>query len=106
MCSSIAEASKYYCVDKKTIKEYAKTGRRTVSGKSFQFYTGKRVINEVDKCKLNNVELIERCEKWIDKLSASGGRAWTLNVPANYSKDPDLLFTELINRYKLTNPQK
>lgn len=105
VCNSIAEASKFYNVNKKTIKEYVKTGGRTINGKSFQIYTGKRKNNSSIKCQLSDIELIARCEKWLDKLTRSGGRDWMLQVPANFSEDPDCLFMELINRYKITNPQ-
>lgn len=44
--------------------------------------------------------LIKRCRDWIDKLCATGGRAWSLQVPANPNVDPDLLFSELIDRYE------
>lgn len=106
VCNSIAEASKRYKIDKKTIKEYIKTGGRTINGKSFQIYTGKRINHATGKCQLSDIELIERCENWLDKLIKSGGRDWVLQVPANFSEDPDLLFMELINRLKITNPPK
>lgn len=106
ICKSIAEASRRYRIDKKTIKEYVKTGGRTASGKSFQIYIGKRINHATGNCRLTDIELIKKCEIWLDKLIKSGGRDWALQVPANFSEDPDLLFMELINRYKITNPTK
>lgn len=54
--------------------------------------------NDKMECSLSNEELIKRCHEWISKLCESGGKAWTLRVPADYNKDPDLLFTELADR--------
>ena len=52
-----------------------------------------------EMCTLSDIELMEECEKWIDKLCKSGGDAWTLEVPVNMNRDPDMLFTELIRRF-------
>jgi hypothetical protein len=49
---------------------------------------------------LSDNELIEKCDEWVGKLCETGGRAWSLQVPANPEVDPDLLFSELIDRYK------
>ncbi len=43
--------------------------------------------------------LAERCAAWIDKLCKTGGGAWSLRVPVQPG-DPDVLITELINRFK------
>ena len=50
--------------------------------------------------------LIKRCRDWIDKLCATGGRAWSLQVPPNPDVDPDLLFSELIDRYEMVRSIK
>jgi hypothetical protein len=52
---------------------------------------------EVD---LNDEELINKCNDWISRLCETGGRAWSLRVPVDFDRDPDVLFVELINRYK------
>lgn len=39
---SLAEASRFYCIDKTTIKTYIKTKYKTRSGKSFQWYTNQK----------------------------------------------------------------
>lgn len=58
-----------------------------------------------DKCTLPNEELIQRCEEWVHSLAKSGGDTWVLQVPVNFNKDPDMLFIELINRFRVTmNP--
>lgn len=60
-----------------------------------------QTVEEADvKPSISNEELINRCEEWIDKLCKSGGRDWCLTVPVNFNRDPDMLFTELIRRFK------
>lgn len=49
---------------------------------------------------LSDTELIAQCSAWISKLCESGGKAWTLRVPVDFRHDPDVLFTELIRRFK------
>lgn len=52
------------------------------------------------RCNLPDDELLTRCGDWINKLCKSGGRDWCLQVPVNFDRDPDMLFIELINRYR------
>lgn len=52
------------------------------------------------KCTLTDEELIARCHDWIDKLCKSGGDKWTLSVPVDFDRDPDMLFIELIRRFE------
>ena len=52
------------------------------------------------KCTLTNAELAKKAEEWLDKLIDTGGRCWCLPVPADPNKDVDLIFTELIMRFK------
>lgn len=52
------------------------------------------------KCTLNDDDLILKCEAWIDKLCKTGAKAWSLRVPVDYNNDPDMLFDELIKRFK------
>jgi hypothetical protein len=49
---------------------------------------------------LSDTELIAKCGEWVSKLCRSGGRAWTLRVPVDFTRDPDVLFTELIKRFE------
>lgn len=58
-------------------------------------------------CTLTDQELIVVCEEWIQKLIDSGGKEWCMFVPARPNKDPDLLFSELVERFKakLSQPQ-
>lgn len=52
------------------------------------------------ECDLTDEALIDKCYQWISDLCKTGGRAWTLRVPVDMERDPDILFTELISRYK------
>lgn len=58
------------------------------------------VTNVENNCTLTKSELSEECRKWVSMLASSGGRKWVLRIPPDRNKDPDLLFSELINRYK------
>lgn len=51
------------------------------------------------KCTLSNAELLAAVKTWGSKLCDTGGRAWTLSVPVNFNRDPDMLITELCKRY-------
>lgn len=51
-------------------------------------------------CTLSDQELIEKCEEWISSLARSGGDTWCLSVPVDFNRDPDMLFSELIKRFK------
>jgi hypothetical protein len=53
-----------------------------------------------NSCILTDTELVEKCHKWILDLCTTKGNAWMLRVPADANHDPDLLFTELINRFE------
>jgi hypothetical protein len=53
------------------------------------------------KCTLSNSELIEAVEDWVSKLCKSGGQAWTLQVPVNFNRDPDMLIIELCKRLRI-----
>lgn len=50
------------------------------------------------KVKYSNKELVEKCNSLIRELAQSGGKSWTLQVPVNFEKDPDVLFSELGKR--------
>lgn len=52
------------------------------------------------KCTLTDHELLEKCGQWVTDLCESGGRKWTLRVPVDFNRDPDILFSELIRRFK------
>jgi hypothetical protein len=49
-----------------------------------------------------DAELIEKVEQWVTKLCDTDGRAWSLRVPPDPLRDPDLLISELIRRFKDT----
>lgn len=56
-------------------------------------------MSEQPKCTLRDAELLTGVEKWVSKLCYTGGRTWTLSVPVNFNRDPDILITELCKRY-------
>jgi hypothetical protein len=60
----------------------------------------------MDRCVLSDEQLIEKCEKWIDSLCKTGGKSWTLRVPVDFNNDPDMLFTELIERFRMIAKDK
>lgn len=51
-------------------------------------------------CTLSDAELTEKAKELIQELIDSGGRSWVLNIPARPNSDPDLIFTELNERFK------
>jgi hypothetical protein len=52
------------------------------------------------QCTLTDAELSAKADQWIDELIASGGKSFTMQVPARPNKDTDLIFAELNNRFK------
>lgn len=56
------------------------------------------------KCTLTDAQLIDEAQRWISTLLATGGRAWSLSVPAKPNQDPDFIFTELCERLKIKEP--
>lgn len=55
------------------------------------------------ECTLSDEDLILKCEEWISKLCKSGGRAWCLRIPVDFNEDPDMIFSEIIKRFKNNN---
>lgn len=53
-----------------------------------------------DKCELSNEELVQKVHEWVDKMCRTGGRAWSLEVPVNFNRDPDVLITTLCQRFE------
>lgn len=53
-----------------------------------------------DKCTLTDLGLIQMLDEWNSKLCITGGKAWTLSVPVNFDRDPDMLISEIIRRFK------
>jgi hypothetical protein len=56
--------------------------------------------NKSAACTLTNEELIEKANEWIRKLCTSGGRDWCLSIPARHNVDPDLILSEVVDRFK------
>jgi hypothetical protein len=52
------------------------------------------------ECTLSDEGLIEACDNWISSLASTGGKSWCLSIPVNFDRDPDMLFSELIKRFK------
>lgn len=50
---------------------------------------------------MTDTELIHRAERWLSALCESGGKDFTMRVPAHLD-DTDVIFGELIRRYKNT----
>ena len=61
---------------------------------------GEFQVEELDKCRYNNEQLIEKVQSIVRDLAMSGGKSWSLQVPVNFDKDPDVLISELCNRFK------
>lgn len=53
---------------------------------------------EGKKHEMSNDELIKKVQEWVGKLAATGGRAWSLQVPVNFDTDPDMLILETCRR--------
>jgi hypothetical protein len=53
---------------------------------------------EESKIKYDNKQLVEKCRSLVRELSQSGGASWSLQVPVNFERDPDVLFNEIGNR--------
>lgn len=54
------------------------------------------------KCTLTDKELINACDKEMSKMCQTGGKSFTMRVPADVNRDTDLLIYELIERFKKT----
>jgi len=52
-----------------------------------------------DRCELSNEELTMKVRMWVDELCRTGGKGWSLQVPVNMERDPDVLISELCNRF-------
>lgn len=50
---------------------------------------------------MTNVDLVDKCDKWVTNLCNSGGKTWFLHVPPDFENDPDMLFSELITRFRI-----
>ena len=53
----------------------------------------------MSECRLTNEELIRKVRMWVDELCRTGGKGWSLQVPVNMERDPDILISELCNRF-------
>jgi hypothetical protein len=50
-------------------------------------------------CTLTDTELSEKAKHWIDRLIKSGGKEFTMQVPARPNEDTDLILAELEQRF-------
>lgn len=55
---------------------------------------------EIRKCELSDEDLISKCKEIVSELCKTGGRSWTLRVPVDMNRDPDILFIELAQRFE------
>lgn len=51
-------------------------------------------------CTLSNDELCNKIDSFITELCITGGKSLSLSVPVNFNRDPDVLISELIKRFK------
>jgi hypothetical protein len=51
-----------------------------------------------DKNTLTNQELADKLMYWAKRLASSGGKDWTLRVPADENHDPDCIMAEAAKR--------
>jgi len=49
---------------------------------------------------MTNKELAKACKAELKKLIDSGGQSFTMRIPAEEGKDTDLLFSELLRRFR------
>jgi hypothetical protein len=56
--------------------------------------------NKSIHCTLTDAQLIAKADQLIDELIGSGGKSWTMQVPARPNADTDLIFAEVVNRFK------
>lgn len=52
-----------------------------------------------EKCTLSDKELLEKVAEWVSSLAKTGGKSWSLRVPVDFNNDPDMLISELCQRY-------
>ncbi len=76
--------------------------RNEIKNNNVQVYPKSQDSFKDPNCTLTNEELIEKCYKWVSDLCKTGGKAWSLRVPPNFNNDPDILFCELIGRFRDT----
>lgn len=43
-------------------------------------------------------DLIQTANDWVSRLCKTGGQAWSLQIPPNPKRDPDMVFSELCRR--------
>ena len=75
---------------------YGQVEKQKEDGKIFAQSAMETIKN---KCTLTDDELVEKAREWIRKLTKTGGRAWSLSVPADFNRDPDFIFDELCRRF-------
>jgi uncharacterized coiled-coil protein SlyX len=51
-----------------------------------------------NKCELSDKDLIVECRRWIRDLCS--GKDFVLSIPPNFEKDPDMLLSEMVDRYQ------
>lgn len=50
------------------------------------------------KCELSNHDLAHKVVVLTHELAKTKGQSWTLSIPVNFDKDPDILFIECADR--------
>ena len=52
------------------------------------------------KCNLSDSELIEKVNNEVSKMCKTGGKSFTMRIPAKVNEDTDLLISEMATRFK------
>ena len=52
------------------------------------------------KCSLSDSELIEKVQDELSKMCQTGGKSFTMRIPAKVNEDTDLLISEMVARFK------
>ncbi len=55
------------------------------------------------ECTLTDLELADKCDGQISEMCKTGGRSFSMSVPVNFNSDTDMLFSELVNRFRKSN---
>ena len=56
-------------------------------------------------CTLSDAELIELAHEQLSEMCKTGGKSFTMRIPANVNKDTDLIYAELISRFERLSSQ-
>ena len=55
----------------------------------------------MEKCTLSNKELADKVSEGISELCKTGGKSFTMHVPARLNEDLDLIVSEMVSRFRV-----